>query len=702
MNSPVVYNVNPNTLAEVDIDLVDKSLVTSYSVDGQFTPNVDSVEVYYYDEGRRLVRYNYNYTTWTSHLDPTLSNTSKLEDLYIDPAEDGKVLGVVNGSVYLQYQFVTNELSSNSNRLFYINTISSDRTEVTLKSNDISSIELSGSLATFIQELNTNTGYFNEFYLNFGNNNKEIGVNIEAVTSSPNNFEILVKLYKPLPLEFGVKSTLWIQTLLADPVAYKVEYDEILDFSDSIIRLKGPNTTLNVTGQESKNSNYQTYSSLKTTSSSSLLNQVNSLLAEKGVELNIDYTDFANFVHFSSARKRLENFYYKASLIEKYQTGVNTVKALSTSSYQASSLAISESIIRDIITNFDGYEYFLYYNSESKAWPKTNSTPPFTLASTGSVQALTWYGSDNLSSAYYGGEIYTASYYDNENQDNLLYSIPEFLREDESNLPYETFIEMIGQYFDNLFLYTEQITSKYNADNRLDFGISKDLVADTLRSFGLNIYENNFTTEDLYTALTGLTPSGSIIPLPLISTTYPVTGSGIEYIQTIISASNDIITLDDLNKSVYKRLYHNLPLLVKKKGTLAGLQLLINNFGVPDTILRINEFGGKDKSTSTWDQWQQQYDYCYDTQALGFVSSSFTLNSNWNATNNKPSAVEFRFKTSGIPTSSYYSQSLWSTDNGSSANFKIYWIRLNFRIIFWIYHRPLLSIWYFRILPKQL
>ncbi len=664
MNNPVVNNVNPNTLAEVDIDLVDKSLVTSYSVDGQFTPNVDSVEVYYYDEGRRLVRYNYNYTTWTSHLDPTLSNTSKLEDLYINPAEDGKVLGVVNGSVYLQYQFVTNELSSNSNRLFYINTISSDRTEITLKSNDISSIELSGSLATFIQELNADTGYFNEFYLNFGNNNKEIGVNIEAVTSSPNNFEILVKLYKPLPLEFGVKSTLWIQTLLADPVAYKVEYDEILDFSDNIIRLKGPNTTLNVTGQESKNSNYQTYNSLKTTSSSSLLNQVNSLLAEKGVELNIDYTDFANFVHFSSARKRLENFYYKASLIEKYQTGINTVKALSTSSYQASSLAISESIITDIITNFDGYEYFLYYNSESKAWPKTNSTPPFTLASTGSVQALTWYGSDNLSSAYYGGKIYTASYYDNENQDNLLYSIPEFLREDESNLPYETFIEMIGQYFDNLFLYTEQITSKYNADNRLDFGISKDLVADTLRSFGLNIYENNFTTEDLYTALTGLTPSGSIIPLPLISTTYPVTGSGKEYIQTIISASNDIITLDDLNKSVYKRLYHNLPLLVKKKGTLAGLQLLINNFGVPDTILRINEFGGKDKSISTWDQWQQQYDYCYDTKALGFISSSFTLNSSWNATSNKPSAVEFRFKTPGIPTSSYYSQSLWSTDNG--------------------------------------
>ena len=306
--------------------------------------------------------------------------------------------------------------------------------------------------------------------------------------------------------------------------------------------MKGPNTLLKVNGQESKNTNYQTFTSLKTTSSSSLLNQVNSLLEEKGVDLNIDYTDFSNFVHFSNAKKRLENFYYKASLIEQYQTGIDIIKTVNTSSYQASSLAISESIINNIISNFNGYEYYLYYSSESKAWPKTNSTPPFTLASTGSVQALTWYGSDALSSPYYGGELFTASYYDNENQDNLLYSIPEFLREDESNKPYETFIEMIGQYFDNLFLYTEQITAKYNADNRLDSGISKDLVADTLRSFGLNIYENNFTTEDLYTALTGLTPSGSIIPLPSITTTYPVTGSGVEYIQTIISASNDIIS----------------------------------------------------------------------------------------------------------------------------------------------------------------
>ena len=34
---------------------------------------------------------------------------------------------------------------------------------------------------------------------------------------------------------------------------------------------------------------------------------------------------------------------------------------------------------QDIIQNFDGYEYFLYYNSESKAWPKQNTKEPYIL-----------------------------------------------------------------------------------------------------------------------------------------------------------------------------------------------------------------------------------------------------------------------------------------------------------------------------------
>ena len=59
--------------------------------------------------------------------------------------------------------------------------------------------------------------------------------------------------------------------------------------------------------------------------------------------------------------------------------------------------------------------------------------------------------------------------------------------------------------------------------------------------------------------------------------------------------------------------------VVKSKGTLAGLRMLINIFGVPDTVLKIREFGGKDKiNTNNWDAFYRRYNYAYKT----FTSSS--------------------------------------------------------------------------------
>ena len=57
---------------------------------------------------------------------------------------------------------------------------------------------------------------------------------------------------------------------------------------------------------------------------------------------------------------------------------------------------------------------------------------------------------------------------------------------------------MIGQHFDNLWIYTKAITDKYDADNRLDTGISKDLVRDTLKSFGTKLYNSVEDSNDLF------------------------------------------------------------------------------------------------------------------------------------------------------------------------------------------------------------
>ncbi len=223
---------------------------------------------------------------------------------------------------------------------------------------------------------------------------------------------------------------------------------------------------------------------------------------------------------------------------------------------------------------------------------------------------------------------------------------------------------MLGEMFDNIWIYYQDVTEKWNADNRLQFGVSKDIVADVLRDLGLKIYQSSFGSADLYTALLGVTPSGSDFPFPYMTGSLPAP-TGFEYINSSISASNEAVPLEDIEKGTYKRLYHNLPMLLKKKGTTVGLQDLVTVYGIPSTILRVAEFGGKDKDESNdWDYYKQRYNYKFDTISSGWIQTDWVLNSDWGVTPAK--SLELRFKTPGINSAlTFASQSLWSLDDGS-------------------------------------
>ena len=95
----------------------------------------------------------------------------------------------------------------------------------------------------------------------------------------------------------------------------------------------------------------------------------------------------------------------------------------------SSSVASFTGQIDTIIKNFDGYEYFLYFNSGSQySYPKQTTQPPFELYSTGSTEVLNWIGSAEVGNTYYGGQALSASNYDQNNKDWLYWSIPEYLR----------------------------------------------------------------------------------------------------------------------------------------------------------------------------------------------------------------------------------------------------------------------------------
>ena len=646
----IVTQIDPRTFELQDYSLQDDLLITNFVIEPIFNPEVDYVSYFIYDLNSNIVSANeINYEGY-SIID---------NDVIITPEFDVESAGIEEGQYNVVYNFLTNHLSSSFFQRLYIDEISSDRTEVRLNTTQISNFDLISGTVELINKVQNSAGTYFDFYLNFGDNQLVIANNILLDNTDPNDPTVLIKLYEPLPLNFDLKDECWVSSEVAAPVAYNIDITQIFDLADENVPLQGPNLNLQLKDQINNSTEYTNYSTLVSSSyatgSSNLKYQINSILEERGIEINVDYSNYSNFVYLSSADVRLFNFASKLALIEEYTVSASFSSTGGNSTYVTSSMDIWQSKIDAIITTFDGYDYHLYYNSGSTSWPKSNSTYPYVNYGVLSSEGL----------AFLSSQSAVATNYDDNNNNALINAVPTYLREDSNNAEYELFVEMLGEMFDNIWIYYQDVTNKFNADNRLNYGVSKDLVADILRDLGLKIYQNNFSSQDLYTAFLGVTPSGGTFPFPYITGSLPAS-SGFEYIDTFISASNSIVPLDDVNKSLYKRLYHNLPYLLKKKGTTVGIQNLITTYGIPDTILKVSEFGGKDKNNSLdWDYWQHKYNYKYDTLNNGVIHSEWALNSGFGGA--QPQSVQLRFK---LPTSSSYgaignavsypSQSLWT------------------------------------------
>jgi hypothetical protein len=647
-----VNEFNPKNFEYQSYNAKDDQLISSFNVDTILTSS-SCIEFFIFNLNGEVLNSRYDYQSYQV-FNTSPNDGEGLSQITINPGRDTNSYGFSNGQYTAYYNFLTKQIGDYNDYL-YVKEISSDRTEIRLDSNILDDFDLVNQTEDFIS-LREESLYFLDFFLNFGNNQLIISNNIKIIDENTSDPSILVKLYEPLPSTFSIKDQVWVVTEFAEPRVYNINNaPPVSPELPSIPFMQGPNFAIPVKNQVNNSSQNLSYNDIISSAPTSSQNQIDSLLEESSINISVDYTNFKNFIHFSSAETRISNFYYKTSLIENYTNQSNNLTNVTGSS--TSQLIIKQKI-SNIIKNFDKFEYFMYYSSGSMvSYPKSTTEPPYTLMSTGSAEVLTWLGSTNENSSNYGGLLLSASNYDNENPDQLLKSIPEYLREDPSNKPYDLFVDMVAQYYDNIWLYTKDITQKYNADNRLDFGVSKDLVSDAIKDFGVKLYQNNFSNQELYTAFLGMTPEGSLFPFPEITGSLPAP-TGFEFVDTLISASNDVISMDDINKSLYKRIYHNIPYLLKSKGTLTGLRALITSYGIPDTILKISEFGGKDQvNANDYDLYFNNFNYALNT-TNNFISSSWEVNSGWGATNDRPSTVQFRFKSEEFPPTNL-SQSLW-------------------------------------------
>jgi hypothetical protein len=595
-NIKIVGNII-NTTTVSRYSSKDTNLIQSRNLQENFGENGDYIEFYTYDAGNNLLNTSYNYLNYKLPVDtgltPGTSNppnttgniqttdvgvvstlapsTSSLYPIIeIDPVGDLQNIGYSSGEFNVRYNLFHNKISNYANRALFVKEISPDRTEIRLASTTLTNDEIETTVTSMIDEID-NSNYYVDYLLNFGNNQQYVAVNI-ALNKVTTGYEILFKLYTPLPQTIQEKQTLWVVEEKVSPYIFDVNLDKLITLPPGP-RLRGPNFDISIPNQGTISTTYNTYSNLVTNLQSlqqTSYHQILNLMATQSVDINIDYTDYSNFVFFGSAYQRLSNFYTKAKQIEDYNTLINTYSPLSASTPSLiTEISSYQSNISTLVSQFDGYESYLYFESGSYTWPKSGSLKPYALLSTGSAEVLNWYPALTGS----------AKDFDENNYDNLEFAIPVYIRDDVNNAPFLTFLNMVGHYFDNIWIYLKSITDINLANNNLEAGISKDLVYERLKSLGVHLY-NSQAGEDVDQYLIGANTGSNIF-----DNDFSITGS---YLNNV--------PRKDLLSELYKRIYHNLPLLVKTKGTVSGLEHLVTTFGITSSILNVKEFGGSLKS----------------------------------------------------------------------------------------------------------
>ena len=180
-------------------------LVATRNMIRNFGSPEDYVELHISDPAGKIL---YSIVPFTNYSIPgtfqPTTTTSNIQELIFDPAADIKNLGIQFGEYNLTYNVLRPKIVKNYIKSFFIKEISGDRTELRLITNNVSNIDVENGTYDFINEIQSLT-YFKEFYLNFGDNNLYLGINVLLDVANASTSGLFIKLYEPLPLDFDIK-----------------------------------------------------------------------------------------------------------------------------------------------------------------------------------------------------------------------------------------------------------------------------------------------------------------------------------------------------------------------------------------------------------------------------------------------------------------------------------------------------------------
>ena len=447
------------------------------------------------------------------------------------------------------------------------------------------------------------------------------------------NKSVVLKLYEALPANITKNDVLWVSRLSSLPIIQKVIINS--NPEDNTLPLRAPNFNIQTDYVKGQSTIYESYNDLILSGSFTSQQLVDKYLTENLVEtakINIDYSEFSNFVKYSSAKERLTNFRYKKELAEYYE---DKIIFLSASYYETASVITLNDIetytdkLSTLVSGFDGWEKSLvsgsvtftadtasYQSFPGGRFNLFNGTSSF-------IDNGATYITDTNSTlqSWFVGTYDSASFYDDNNLSSLRNNIPLFISDDSENEEFLLFLDMIGNHFDIIHTYIKGMTEQRLISENNSYGINDELLYNYLQSLSWDAKNLNSNKQ-------------------LWNYTFGQDGDGVNNFELNKIDDEDYqITPEEYTKKIWRRISNNLPYLLKHKGTGRGIRALMSCYGVPQSALTIMEFGGPaDNRLASASL------FTYETQSptLVFNTDSY-ITASWSGST-KPQSIELVVK----------------------------------------------------------
>jgi hypothetical protein len=443
------------------------------------------------------------------------------------------------------------------------------------------------------------------------------------------NRSVVLKLYEPLPANITKNDVLWVSRLFSLPIIQKVIVNS--NPEDNTLPLRAPNFNIEVDYVKGQSTIYESYNDLILSGSATSQQLVDKYLTDNLVEtalINVDYSEFSNFVKYSSAKERLTNFRYKKELAEYYE---DKIVFLSASYFETASLVTASDIetytqkLSTLVSGFDGWEKSLVSGSVMFT-ADTASYESFPGGRFNSISGSDAFEDDGATyttdvnstlHSWFLGTFESASIYDDNNLSSLRNNIPLFISDDSQNEEFLLFLDMIGNHFDIIHTYIKGMTEQRLISENNSYGINDELLYNYLQSLSWDAKNLN-SNKQLWSYTFGQDADGDGI---------------------MDDVDGYTITPEEYTKKIWRRISNNLPYLLKHKGTGRGVRALMSCYGVPQSALTIMEFGGPaDNRLASASL------FTYETQSptLVFNTNSY-ITASWSGST-KPQSIELVVK----------------------------------------------------------